>query len=127
MEILKVFFFLFCENKGNSNFMLYHVLLILFSLYIEFDECHSCISMEIWNIIKRLFQLVLKLTVKGTFSCKERVKPWEDIRFLNTRRMILELCYLSDFTIMIFTSFFRICLFSEFAVIGLTYILPFAG
>ena len=57
--------------------MLYHVLLILFSLYVQFDEFHSCISMEIWNIIKPLFHSLMKLTVKKTFSLNEKVKKHE--------------------------------------------------
>ena len=57
--------------------MLYHVLLILFSLYVQFDEFHSRISMEIWNIIKPLFHSLMKLTVKKTFSLNEKVKKHE--------------------------------------------------
>ena len=119
----KCFFFLFCENKGNLNFMLYHVLLIWFSLYVEFEECHSCISMEIWNVIKPLFHSLMKLTINRIFFWNEKVNKHEKTLDFSMLPVLIW-SYLSFQT---FQSWLLLLFLEsvDFAVIALTYILAF--
>ena len=62
------------------------------------------------NIIKPLFHSLMKLTINRIFFFKWKSKQtWEKIRFVNASSTNLELSFLSDFSIMIITSFLRIC------------------